>query len=764
FITNGHRDRIFNAYRATLVEKELKKLHARGGLIGGTGTGSAVLGDLVIDRANEDRLTEPGLGLLSQWLVEDGSASERIADALAAHPAHLALELQRDSAVIIRGENMRVLGKAPVAIHRAGKEAKAERLKPGAELDLGQLRRAAVPEEKKSKSTGLAGPSSRLVRAADSVPTTGNWGEWRRYFREDTHSTKDMVVLAVHLKPGHEPHPPHQHAEEEFMLLAEGSGTWHLDGKEMPARKSDVLYAAPWSMHGLKNTSDSPLTYYLVKWNSKGAPTPKPGECKAPINAKGPTELAVLRGHTNSVTSIALTANGRTLISGSLDETIRIWDVVAGKQRGTLRGSNGRVDFVAITPDGKTLASADQDGVIKLWDVAACRERMNLTAPKRRPCVLLTLTPDGRTLASLSSDNKIELWDIATGRLQADLACEANRFWSQALSPDAKLFAWGDRFFKKALRLWVLPSGIDRSPPWDGKDIAPQIFSADGKTLIIIIHSEDTIQLREVATGMVRSQIHKVGENDLQALAFHPAGRILAWCYRQSKTIKLWDVVAGQPAGELHCVGRGVNTLVFSADGGTLAAVEGPDTAIRVWDVGCFKKSTSPTKEMLEKSDRESLWADLASGDAAKAYQAIWTFVGSPKQAIPWLSEHLQAVPAADEKQLTKLIADLESDHFPVRDNAMRALEKHGESAAPALRKSLTASVLPETRQRIASLIKRLESFSSVQLRLLRAVEALEYAATSEAIEILKRLAGGVAEARVTQAAQASLQRLKGRY
>src|SRR4029434_9592065 len=74
---------------------------------------------------------------------------------------------------------------------------------------------------------------SGLVRAEDAVPTRGGWGEWHRYFRGDTHGTKDMVVLAVTLKPGQAPHPPHHHAEEEFMILADGNGTWTLNSKEI---------------------------------------------------------------------------------------------------------------------------------------------------------------------------------------------------------------------------------------------------------------------------------------------------------------------------------------------------------------------------------------------------------------------------------------------------------------------------------------------------------------------------------------------------
>jgi quercetin dioxygenase-like cupin family protein len=98
-------------------------------------------------------------------------------------------------------------------------------------------------------------------------------------FPGDTYGTKDMVVLVVTLKPGQAPHPPHQHAEEEFMILADGTGTWTLDGKEIAAKKGNVVYAAPWTTHGLKNTGEAPLTYYMVKWNNKGVKAPaKPTE------------------------------------------------------------------------------------------------------------------------------------------------------------------------------------------------------------------------------------------------------------------------------------------------------------------------------------------------------------------------------------------------------------------------------------------------------------------------------------------------------
>jgi quercetin dioxygenase-like cupin family protein len=116
---------------------------------------------------------------------------------------------------------------------------------------------------------------SALVRANEAAVTTGDWGHWKRYFRGDTHGSKDVVVLGVTLKPGQAPHPPHRHAEEELMILATGSGVWQIDDKELPAKAGDVVHAAPWTMHGIKNDGDEPLLYYMVKWSGKGVAAAK---------------------------------------------------------------------------------------------------------------------------------------------------------------------------------------------------------------------------------------------------------------------------------------------------------------------------------------------------------------------------------------------------------------------------------------------------------------------------------------------------------
>ena len=141
----------------------------------------------------------------------------------------------------------------------------------------------------------------------------------------------------------------------------------------------------------------------------------------------------------------------------------------------------------------------------------------------------------------------------------------------------------------------------------------------------------------------------------------------------------------------------------------------------------------------------------------------IWALAGSMKHSAAWLGERLQPIALADAKRTAKLIAELDSNRFAVRDRAARDLEKLGEAAVPALREAVAGNPSVEMRQRIEALARRADSLSADRLRSLRSVEALEYSGTSDARAILEKLAGGLAEARLTREAKASVERLRRR-
>ncbi len=115
---------------------------------------------------------------------------------------------------------------------------------------------------------------SAIVSFEDARSNEADWGEMRRYFTGETLGTKDVLTAVAIVKPGKTVHRAHRHAEEEYLILAEGSGTWSLNGKETPAKRGDILYAEPWVYHGVTNTGSEQLIFVVVRFNSKGVKLP----------------------------------------------------------------------------------------------------------------------------------------------------------------------------------------------------------------------------------------------------------------------------------------------------------------------------------------------------------------------------------------------------------------------------------------------------------------------------------------------------------
>ena len=112
---------------------------------------------------------------------------------------------------------------------------------------------------------------SSAIRSIDEAQRQDfDWGTLYTYFRDESYGTRDGLAAVAVIKPGREIHPPHQHAEEEYLMVVEGNGTWHLNGSERPAKPGDMQYAAPWDLHGITNTGREPLRFVVWKWNSKG--------------------------------------------------------------------------------------------------------------------------------------------------------------------------------------------------------------------------------------------------------------------------------------------------------------------------------------------------------------------------------------------------------------------------------------------------------------------------------------------------------------
>lgn len=91
-------------------------------------------------------------------------------------------------------------------------------------------------------------------------------GEIGIYLEGDTSGTRKFVVGQFRLKPGAEPHPIHQHPEEEVLIVTTGKGEIVCAGKTTPVTAGSVMYTAPDVPHGIKNTGADVLTFYFVKF------------------------------------------------------------------------------------------------------------------------------------------------------------------------------------------------------------------------------------------------------------------------------------------------------------------------------------------------------------------------------------------------------------------------------------------------------------------------------------------------------------------
>src|SRR6266542_349114 len=239
------------------------------------------------------------------------------------------------------------------------------------------------------------------------------------------------------------------------------------------------------------------------------------------------------------VYSVAFSPDGKTLASGSGDNTIRLWDVGAGRLIRSLAGHGGAVRSVAFSPDGKMIASASEDKTIKLWQVSTGKY-IRLFNGHTGSVYSVAFSPDGKTLASSSeegNESALRLWDVDTGNLIRSFMGHRNTIHSVAFSPDGKTLASGSSDHK--VKLWDVSTGkLIRS--YDGQDFNAVAFSPDGKTLAAGSYDR-TVKLWDVSAGNL---IHSFeGQNyEVHSVAFSPDGKTLA--SGGSATIKVWSIGA----------------------------------------------------------------------------------------------------------------------------------------------------------------------------------------------------------------------------
>ncbi len=189
-----------------------------------------------------------------------------------------------------------------------------------------------------------------------------------------------------------------------------------------------------------------------------------------------------LTGYSGWISSVAISPDGKTLASGSTDNTIKLWNLATGKQIRTLTEHSGWVYSFAISPDGKNLASGSDNNTIKLWNLAT-GEQIRTLGRHSDYVLSVAISPDGNTLASTSRDNTIKFWNLATGKEIRTLTGHSGYVNSVAISPNGKTLASGSD--DTTIKLWNLATGEEiRTLTGHSNKVMSVAISLDSKTLV----------------------------------------------------------------------------------------------------------------------------------------------------------------------------------------------------------------------------------------------------------------------------------------
>jgi WD40 repeat protein len=118
-----------------------------------------------------------------------------------------------------------------------------------------------------------------------------------------------------------------------------------------------------------------------------------------------------LKGHTQSISTIAFSPDGQRILSGSHDKTVRLWNSKTGRELRVLEGHENWVESVAFSPDSARALSASRDGTVRLWDLDTGRELARVNA-HADGALCVAFLPDGKHVVSGGGDGVVRFWRV----------------------------------------------------------------------------------------------------------------------------------------------------------------------------------------------------------------------------------------------------------------------------------------------------------------------------------------------------------------
>lgn len=342
-------------------------------------------------------------------------------------------------------------------------------------------------------------------------------------------------------------------------------------------------------------------------------------------NLPGHGRPTPIEGHTNNVTALAVTRDGKFLATGSTDKTIRLWDMSSGNARlaRVFQGHSEEVTALAFSPDGKTLASGSQDQSVRFWKVSLADDHQNYDehtgyvwtaafSPDGKmiadagvdrvvyirdasgkvlhkleghtaPVTALAFSADNSKLASVGGDQVVRIWDAKDGKKLKELKGHTAPIMAVAFGGNSLLITGG---IDKVARLWdVSKDAPVQTFPANKSMISAVALRSDGKQALVG-SADGMLRVYDVTGAPKETTSVSAHLSGIGAVVYGPDGTKLATCGGDT-LVRHWNLPeTGAPTmlAEFKGHSKPVSSVSFNSDGRFIVS-GGGDLVVRVWDL-----------------------------------------------------------------------------------------------------------------------------------------------------------------------------------
>ncbi|HTU88880.1 MAG TPA: hypothetical protein VMF69_02175, partial [Gemmataceae bacterium] len=355
-------------------------------------------------------------------------------------------------------------------------------------------------------------------------------------------------------------------------------------------------------------------------------------------------------GHQKLVMSLSISPDGSLVASGGTDNTAKIWDFPSSIPLRALAKSEG-ASVLAVSPDGTKLAGGDKDGHVKIWNSADGKELFQLKGHSG-PVTGLTFNGNGQLLISCGTDKTLRFWDAVKGQSLGVVGAHEVEIRGLAINPNNNaLYSAGA---DGSLKFWTLtPAASKVLGAAHGSAATALALSNDGNAYISG-SADKSVRLANTQNGQLIREFRGANAG-IESAALSPNGAMIA-AGTADKRLLVWQAKDGQLLANLACSAAG---LTFHPSSNQVLT-GGGDGRLKLWDM--------PPKAERVLAHPDAMRAAVVSADGKRLFSGgadkivrVWNLTDA-RMPERQFSGHTAAVNAIARSADGKILASAGDD------------------------------------------------------------------------------------------------------